>query len=1005
MEKGFDFSALPVVGREEIQERLLSGLRSTLDGKGRTLLLTGERGTGKTHLCRYLQSEAERKGFSVAVGRAYRAEAGVPYSLFSDAFLPLLRAQPPEALTVLSRGGASELEHLFPGLTSAKGGARRVESESPSETQARILWTLIEVLRGLSARDPLCIVLEDLQWADPTSLEATHFLARHLTDCPALLLLSRDELAKGEYGGLAEMERSLLGQGIAEEISLPPFTREETGILLKNAFGVEEEVAGEFTDHLHEWTQGNPFFLEETLQSLIRSGGLYKKGGSWLGWGIRELELPRTVKEAIGSRLDELPQDARTLAELAAILGIRAPFSLLQTLSPLPESELLEHLDLLVEREVLTERMGEEGVVYDFLQTLVREALLKELGLARSQILHGRVAETLEESFGDRASEHAAILAYHHLQSAGHGTPGAILHLTHAGRDALSRFGNAEAAKYLRAALSLMDRRESRGGSPVEVEGGRRGVLEDLARALSRMGEYPEAIPLWEQSRELAEGEGALEEAAECRRRIGIIKSYHGDPQGAVEEYDTILASPTPGLSSSLLARTRLRRGVALEELGKLEEAREEMEGVLEMAEEIQNPVILAQAHRALVLLHIWTGHPDRVRAHADRAMELAKSSGALNVEFWTHWSLAVLEGLLGNTQAMAKCVKEANRVAQELRSPVLSLRSAELAIEQAAASGQWDSGIIMGEQAIALARSLSQNTILPRVLVWTSLIYLNRGEVDLAKPLIQEAWEVSGAGGDGAPNVHGEIPAYIGKGYLALAEGDTDEAIRVGRAALEIADRVGYGLWAIHRLVPLLAEAYLWKGDLEGAKEMGERLRSGSSGIRHKLGLAWAQTCEALVTWLEGDTEKGAEQMEEAALALEEIPMIGDAARLRRLKAGRLAEIGDRSGSLEQLGKVHEIFLRLGADVELEKTRGMFRELDARPPRRVPVGEGDLSSRELEIARLVEGRKSNKAIARALSISPRTVSTHLSNIYQKLGIASRGELADYVRSEGLSDG
>jgi DNA-binding NarL/FixJ family response regulator len=94
-----------------------------------------------------------------------------------------------------------------------------------------------------------------------------------------------------------------------------------------------------------------------------------------------------------------------------------------------------------------------------------------------------------------------------------------------------------------------------------------------------------------------------------------------------------------------------------------------------------------------------------------------------------------------------------------------------------------------------------------------------------------------------------------------------------------------------------------------------------------------------------------------------------------------------------------------LGAEVELEKTRGMFRELDARPPRRAPVGEGDLSSRELEIARLVEGRKSNKAIARALSISPRTVSTHLSNIYQKLGITSRGELANYVQSEGLADG
>ena len=657
--------------------------------------------------------------------------------------------------------------------------------------------------------------------------------------------------------GLVEIERSLLAQGVATEIKLPPFTREETGILLRKAFGVEEGVVRDFADHLHEWTQGHPFFLEQTLQGLIASGALYRKGGAWLGWETREMELPRTVREAILDRLGQLSSDARNLAELAAILGVRAPFSLLRSLSRLEEGELLEFLDILVERQILVERMEARGVVYDFRQKLVRETLLQELGLARAQILHRRIATTLEESLGDGASEQADTLAYHYLQMADEDTPNAVAHLTLAGQNALDRFGNAEAAQYLRAALTLLDRSGSRepSGKKAEAVG---QVLVALARALSRLGEYTEAIPMWERAREVARAYGNYEGAGECGRRIGIIKSYNGDPEGAVAQYDAILASAEGNPSPNLLARTRLRRGVALEELGRLEEAREELEAVLAIAEELGSPVLLAQAHRALVLLHIWTGHPDRVRNHGERAMALAKSSGARSVEFWTYWGLAVLEGLLGNTQEMADHVKEANRVAQELRSPVLSLRSAELAIEQASATGRWESGIIIGEQAIAMARALSQNTILPRLLVWTALIYLARGEVELARPLVQEAWDVSGAGGEGAPNVHAEIPAYIGKGYLALTEGDTDEAIRIGRAALEIADRVGYGLWAIHRLVPLLAESYLWKGDLDGAREMGERLESGSSPIQHKLGLAWGETCKALVTWLEGDPEEG---------------------------------------------------------------------------------------------------------------------------------------------------
>jgi DNA-binding NarL/FixJ family response regulator len=144
---------------------------------------------------------------------------------------------------------------------------------------------------------------------------------------------------------------------------------------------------------------------------------------------------------------------------------------------------------------------------------------------------------------------------------------------------------------------------------------------------------------------------------------------------------------------------------------------------------------------------------------------------------------------------------------------------------------------------------------------------------------------------------------------------------------------------------------------------------------------------------------------MEKAIGALEEVPMIFDAARLRRQLAVRLAEIGDRDGAIRELNRVHEVFLRLGAEIELAKARQFFRELGARPPRRSPPGEGLLTSRETEIARLVAERKSNKAIAKSLGISPRTVSTHLSNIFQKLGITSRGELADYIRAEGMPGG
>jgi DNA-binding NarL/FixJ family response regulator len=166
---------------------------------------------------------------------------------------------------------------------------------------------------------------------------------------------------------------------------------------------------------------------------------------------------------------------------------------------------------------------------------------------------------------------------------------------------------------------------------------------------------------------------------------------------------------------------------------------------------------------------------------------------------------------------------------------------------------------------------------------------------------------------------------------------------------------------------------------------------------------LAWADACDALVEWLAGDSARGAVMLRAAAEALEAAPNLPDAARVRRQLAGRLAETGDREGALKELRQVHDIFLSLGATRELAKTRDELRVLGSRPPARTDrSGSEALTARELDIARLVARHRSNKVIARTLQVSPRTVSTHLSNIFRKLGITSRAELADYVRGGGV---
>jgi DNA-binding CsgD family transcriptional regulator len=183
--------------------------------------------------------------------------------------------------------------------------------------------------------------------------------------------------------------------------------------------------------------------------------------------------------------------------------------------------------------------------------------------------------------------------------------------------------------------------------------------------------------------------------------------------------------------------------------------------------------------------------------------------------------------------------------------------------------------------------------------------------------------------------------------------------------------------------------------------------MRRDAGRFHHRLGLAYADGCEGLLArFRDRDPARAIELLQSSVEQLEAIPFPPQAARIRRRLAGAFVEVGDRESAMRELRKAHDVFAHLEATVELDGTREEMRELGLRPPpKSVVAGASGLTGREIEIARMVATRKSNKEIGGALQISARTVSTHLSNIFVKLSVGSRGELADFVRQNGLLDG
>lgn len=1000
----------PLIGRGADLALLSRSLDEAAKGSGHTVFIVGEGGIGKTRLATALAARAEKKGWTVVAGRAYPVETGVPYAVFSDALVPVLRKMDPSQLSILTRGGGAEFAQMFPILSPSTDRTRQSSGADPAEIKARLLWNFTQFLGRFSAKQPLLVLLENLQWADASSLELLHFAARQIGGQRVFFLGTYNDADRDANPVLRNTEQSLLRLTALTVHKLAPLSRADVEELVHQRFTAEKGTAAHFASLLYGWTRGNPFFVEEILKSLVESQALSRVDSTWKGWEIDELRLPASIRDVLMARVERLSTEARTLANLAAVVGTRAPYETLLKISRLSEKAAIAALDELLGQHILEETGTVDAIRYDFTHPLLQQVIYTALGQARARVLHGTVGETLESMYGSESILHADELALHFARAHSPDLARKTVSYCHAaGQAALEKYANREAADYLAVALDTLDRDQTIGVATREE------IVTTLARTRQRLGEYDAAIELWRRARDAAATRGERGTVAYIEQRMGLARYWSGRYGDALAHYEAGLAL-ADAASAETVVRLRLAKGIALQDLGRLQDAQREVEAALASAAAagVRNDSLLSRAHRALLLMYAWTGPLASAGEHGKQALIHAQAAGQRMLEWTTHWGLALLEGVSGNASGVAEHLVESDRLAEAMQSPLLPLWSAEVGVQYRMAIGEWDAALSIGERTIAAAKALNQRMLLPRLYVWTGLIYLWRGSTRKAREYFDLAWRLAGGGTagslDGADarplDIPSIVPAHLGLASYHLALGNPEEAVRIGEAGLEIADRSGYIVWSLQWLLPVVGEAALVARDFDRAGRHCRRMRVDAERLGHRLGLAYADACDGLLAWFrDGEPLRAIPLLRSAAEQLESIPFPPQAARVRRRLAGALLETGQPDEGRRELKKAHDVLAKLGASDELSGTREEMRERGVRPPpKTVTPGAAGLTGREIEIARMVATRKSNKEIGGALRISSRTVSTHLSNIFVKLSVGSRGELADFVRQNGLLD-
>ena len=470
----------PLVGRQAELAALGTALREAARGHGSVVLVTGEPGLGKTRLVQECRRRVAR-GTRWLEGSCASYASSTPYGLYQQLLANWAGVTPdqPAAVTgpalerVLAAVRAGDLFPLLARMMGLPPGAA-LGRMGPGELQKQTFAAWRTLTSRLVAAGPAVLVLEDLHWADPTSLRLTLELARlaagHVEGrrllilatgrpeaVPALDSLDARRLELGPLGGAAEEElaRSLMGDRTSREV----------------------------LDTVLASTDGNPLFLEERLSSLLETSALVREHGAWRLGRAAGAQVPQALERMVRSRVDRLSPAARDAVRPASVLGTEFPLSLLAAVCAAGEP-LDAALDELRDKDFLHEVAGRAEPVYRFRHALIQEATYNGLLRAERRLLHGRAAWALEAAAEGRTDEVAAVLGRHFAAA---GEPErALRYYEIAGDHATASFANDEAISSYHAALEIA----GEGEASVELQ----AKLADVLWRTQRRGQAREAF-------------------------------------------------------------------------------------------------------------------------------------------------------------------------------------------------------------------------------------------------------------------------------------------------------------------------------------------------------------------------------------------------------------------------------------------------------------------------------------------------------------------------------
>jgi ATP/maltotriose-dependent transcriptional regulator MalT len=951
-----------LVGRRSELDSVDGLLAQIREGRAAALELVGEPGIGKTRLLGELAARADTRAYLVLAGRAGELELDLPFWIFVDALDEYVHGLEPHRLDSLDVDVRAELATVFPSLAGLATG-RRTAIQHERYRSHRAVCVLLETL---AQTQPVVLVLDDVHWADPASIELLGALLHRPPAAQVLIAFAVRPRQMGER--LASAVERAHRAGTITRIELGALSREEA-----------REFIGDGADatSLYEDTGGNPFYLEQLARSADRRNAPATDGDE--PW-VAGVDVPAAVAAALAEELGLLSNQARVVLEGAAVAGDPFDPELAAAAAGATEPEAIDALDELLRLDLV--RQTDVPRRFRFRHPLVRRAVYESMPGGWRLTAHERCADALAL----RGSPASAV-ALHVERSAREGDEAAIVLLQTAGEAAAAR-APASAANWFGAALRLL---------PAAAPSDRRvELLLARSEALAATGQLGQSHAALLESMNIVPQEA---ESLHVRLTVACARVEHllGRYNDAHAHLETALTGLRDAGSAQGVELMIELAGDSLYQ-GDYEAMRAWASRAVDAAALLDDRALVAAAQAIRTLASAVGGRAAEGQTYCAEATMLidALADDELGGRLDALAHLATAEFYLEQFANAGSHAQRALAIGRtigkgDLFPLVVPMLGGSLWVRGRMA----EAGEVL-DGAIAAARLVDN----PQGLAWNlfnrSYAAFAAGDIDQALATAKEAFDLAQQLDPGPVPAH----AAVALAYVRLETGHPERCAELlvehaGGSELRL---IGGGWRA--RYLELLTRSFLAAGRRDEAEHAAAAAQTCAKAVGLPMAGAMGALAAAALDLHDGVAVAAAEKALNAAASLEEVENVFDAANARMLAGRALAQAGERdraTAELELAAAAFESFgshrYRLQAERELRKLgRSIHRR--TRPGKQGGSAIDSLTERELQIARLVVDRKTNPQIAAELFLSAKTVETHLRNTFRKLGVSSRVEVA-----------